>query len=90
VLNSGGELIASGVCEISEERPEITFRPSLDTYLIDKTDGPLFVEMDDGRKLELERKYMRFRLYDTEGERNEVYRFRYLVDEQRRSVASGQ
>jgi hypothetical protein len=90
VLNSDGELIASGLCDLNEERPEIIFRPAVDTYLIDKTDAPLFVEMDDGRRLELERKYMRFRLYDADGERKEIYRFRYLAGERTHSVASGQ
>ncbi|MDI6857590.1 MAG: hypothetical protein QME71_04650 [Dehalococcoidia bacterium] len=90
VLNGDGELIASGVGDVSEERPEITFRPAIDTYLIDKTSAPLFMELDDGRRLELERKYMRFRLYDADGERREIYRFRYVVGEQPHSIASGQ
>jgi len=77
VLNSEGEMVATGACEINEERQEVTLRPFLDTGMIEKETGPLFLEMDDGTTLELSSRFMRFRLYGTDGERQSLYRLHY-------------
>jgi hypothetical protein len=77
VVNSEGETVATGACEINEERQEVTLRPLLDSGLIDKEMGPLLLEMDDGRTLELSSRFMKFRLYGTDGERESIYRLRY-------------
>jgi hypothetical protein len=76
-MNSEGETIAKGSCELNEERGEITLRPFLDAGLIDKATSRLFVEMEDGRTFELTSRYMRFRLYTPDGERQSIYRMRY-------------
>ena len=78
VLNGEKETVASGAYEINEERQEVTLRPFVDTGLIDKEMGPLFLEMDDGRTLELSSRYMKFRLYDSHGECQPIYRLHYL------------
>jgi len=77
VLNGEGETVATGACEINEERQEVTLRPFLDSGLIDKEIGLLFLEMDDGRTLELSSRFMKFRLYGTDGERQSLYRLHY-------------
>ncbi len=79
VLNSDREVVATGSCEVNEERLEVTLRPFTDTGLLDKETGPLILELDDGRTLELDKKYMKFRLYGPDGERQSVYRLRYLA-----------
>ena len=84
VVNSEGETVATGTCEVNEERQEVTLRPLLDTGLIDKELGPLFLEMDDGRTLELSSRFMKFRLYGTDGERESIYRLRYQARQEAR------
>jgi hypothetical protein len=78
VFNSDREVVATGACEVNEERLEVTLRPFLDNGLLDKETGPLILELDDGRTLELAKKYMKFRLYGPDGERQSIYRLRYL------------
>jgi hypothetical protein len=82
VLNSDGEVLVSGSFEINRERQEVTLRPFQDTSLLDKATGPLILELDDGRMLELESKYLRFRLYEPDGERHSIYRLRYVQREE--------
>ena len=77
VLNGGGEVLASGAFEINKDRREIIFRPSVDTSMLDKETGPLIMELDDGRMLDVEPKYLRFRLHGPDGERESIYRLRY-------------
>ncbi len=77
VVNSEGETVATGACEINEERQEVTLRPFPNTGLLDKETGLLFLELDDGRTLELSSRFMKFRLYGTDGERESIYRLRY-------------
>jgi hypothetical protein len=84
VVNSEGETVATGACEINEERQEVTLRPLLDSGLIDKEMGPLFLEMDDGGTLELSSRFMKFRLYGTDGERESIYRLRYQTRQEAR------
>ena len=77
VLNGDGETVATGACEINEERQEVTLRPFVDSGLIDKEIGPLFLELDDGTMLELNSRFMKFRLYGSDGERQSLYRLHY-------------
>jgi hypothetical protein len=88
VLNGGGEVLATGTFQINKERQEITFRPVVDSSLLDKETGPLIMELDDGRMLDVEPKYIRFRLQGPDGERQSLYRLRYLGQEARGLPAS--
>ena len=78
VLNGGGEVLATGAFEIDQERREIMFRPVVDSSLLDRETGPLIMELGDGRMLEVAAKYMRFRLNGPDGERQSIYRLRYV------------
>ena len=82
VLNSDGEVLVSGTFEINRERQEVTLHPFQDTSLLDKASGPLILELDDGRMLELSSKYLRFRLYEPDGERRSIYRLHYVQHEE--------
>ena len=84
VLNGGGEVLASGAIEINRERCEITFRPLVESILLDRETGPLLIELDDGRMLEIAGKYVRFRLNGPDGERQSVYRLHYVSGQEAR------
>jgi hypothetical protein len=86
VLNGGGEVLATGAFVINQERQEITFRPVVDSSLLDRETGPLIMELDDGRMLELAAKYMRFRLHGPDGERQSIYRLRYIAGQEARGL----
>ncbi len=79
VLNIDGEVLATGAFEINRERCEIVFRPVVDSSLLDKETGPLIMELDDGRMLDIAGKYLRFRLLGPDGERESIYRLRYTA-----------
>ena len=85
MLNGERRQCASGACEINEERQEITLRPVVDTGLMDKEMGPLFLELDDGKMLELSSRYMKFRLYEPDGECQSIYRLHYLERQEARN-----
>ncbi len=82
LLNEEGEVLTCGVFDINPERQEITFRPIADCSLLDKASGPLRLELDDGHRLELAGKYIRFRIYGLDGERQSIYRLRYLAEQE--------
>ena len=84
VLNGGGEVLATGAFEINQERREIMFRPVVDSSLLDRETGPLIMELGDGRMLEVAAKYMRFRLNGPDGERQSIYRLRYVSGQETR------
>jgi len=84
VLNGGGEVLATGAFEINQERREIMFRPVVDSSLLDRETGPLIMELGDGRMLEVAAKYMRFRLNGPDGERQSIYRLRYVSGQEAR------
>jgi hypothetical protein len=86
VLNGGGEVLATGAFEINTERQEIMFRPVVDCSLLDKETGPLIMELDDGRMLDLAAKYIRFRLHGPDGERQSIYRLRYVSGQEARGL----
>jgi len=86
VLNGGGEVLATGAFEINQERREIMFRPVVDSSLLDRETGPLIMELGDGRMLEVAAKYMRFRLNGPDGERQSIYRLRYVEGQEARGL----
>jgi hypothetical protein len=84
VLNGGGEVLATGAFEINKDRCEIVFRPVVDSSLLDRETGSLIMELDDGRMLEIAGKYLRFRLQGLDGERQSIYRLRYVAGQETR------
>ena len=80
LLNRDHEVLAAGVFEINSERQEVTFRPLVDCSLLDRETGPLLMELDDGRTLELAARYLRFRLYGLNGERQSIYRLHFALE----------
>jgi len=84
VLNGGGEVLATGAFQINQERREIMFRPVVDSSLLDRETGPLIMELGDGRMLEVAAKYVRFRLNGPDGERQSIYRLRYVEGQEAR------
>ena len=80
LLNEDHEVLATGVFEINIDRQEVTFRPIVDCSLLDRETGPLLMELDDGRTLELAARYLRFRLYSVNGERQTIYRIHFALE----------
>jgi hypothetical protein len=86
LLNGEGEVLAHGVFDINPERQEITFRPLSDSGLLDKSAGPLTLELEDGQTIDLAEKFLRFRLYGIDGERQSIYRLRYQAEQEPHTV----
>ena len=48
LLNTEGEFIASGPCELDRERGEVTMWPSWEMHMLERERGALLLELEDG------------------------------------------
>ena len=78
LMNSGGEFIASGPCEINPERAEVTMWPSWELHMLARERGALTLELDDGRTLVISDRHLTFRMKTETEPRVSVYRLRIL------------
>lgn len=78
LMNSGGEFIASGPCEINRERAEVTMWPSWELHMLARERGALTLELDDGRTLVISDRHLTFRMKTETEPRVSVYRLRIL------------
>jgi hypothetical protein len=78
LINSGGEFIACGPCEINRERAEVTMWPSWELHMLARERGALTLELDDGRTLMISDRHLTFRMKTDTEPRMSVYRLRIL------------
>ena len=76
LLNLSGEFIASGPCEIHEERGEVTMWPSWEMHMLERERGGLWLDLDDGRRVEISDRHLTFKLAGSPEQRMTVYRLR--------------
>ena len=79
LLNTEGEFIASGPCEVDRERDEVTMWPSWEMHMLERQRGMLRLELEDGRRLNIGDKHLTFKLSGPSEQRISVYRLR-IVD----------
>jgi hypothetical protein len=88
LLNAGGEFIASGPCEINRERAEVTMWPSWEVHMLERQRGPLVLELEDGRRVELSDRHLTFKLAGPTEQRVSVYRL-HIVSSVPEHLAAG-
>jgi hypothetical protein len=78
LLNTEGEFIASGPCELHEDRDEVTMWPSWELHMLERERGELSLDLADGRTLRISDKHLTFKLQGPAEQRISVYRLRVL------------
>ncbi|HEX5480822.1 MAG TPA: hypothetical protein VFY79_13985 [Dehalococcoidia bacterium] len=78
LLNTDGEFIASGPCEVDLDRDEVTMWPSWEMHMLERQRGQLRLELDDGRRLNIGDKHLTFKLSGPSEQRISVYRLRII------------
>jgi len=78
LLNAEGEFIASGPCEINRDRGEVTMWPSWEVHMLERQHGPLVLELDSGRRIDISDHHLTFKLAGPTEQRISVYRLRML------------
>jgi hypothetical protein len=78
LLNTGGEFIASGPCEVHAGRGEVTMWPSWQLHMLEREPGELSLELADGRVMRISDKHLTFKLQGPSEQRITVYRLRLL------------
>jgi hypothetical protein len=78
LLNTEGEFLASGPCEVDRERAEVTMWPSWEMHMLERERGALRLELDDGTRLEISDRHLTFKLTGSTEQRISVYRLRIV------------
>jgi hypothetical protein len=78
LMNSEGELIASGPCEVDRHRGEVTMWPSWELHMLERERGTLRLQLEDGWSLPISDRHLTFKLKDATEQRISVYRLRIL------------
>ena len=78
LLNTDGEFIASGPCEVDRDRGEVTMWPSWEMHMLERERGALLLELEDGSRLQISDKHLTFKLSGPTEQRISVYRLRIL------------
>ncbi|MBF6598975.1 MAG: hypothetical protein IVW36_00515 [Dehalococcoidia bacterium] len=78
LLNTDGEFIASGPCELDRDRGEVTMWPSWEMHMLEREHGALVLELDDGSRLAISDKHLTFKLTGSSEQRISVYRLRIV------------
>ena len=76
LLNTEGEFIASGPCEVDRDRGEVTMWPSWEMHMLERERGGLILELEDSSRLEISDKHLTFKLTGSTEQRISVYRLR--------------
>ena len=76
LMNSEGEFIASGPCEINRDRGEVTMWPSWEMHMLERERGALSLHLEDGTTFYLSDKHLTFKLRGATEQRISVYRLR--------------
>lgn len=78
LMNAGGELVASGPCEVNRDRAEVTMWPSWELHMLERERGALTLQLSDGQILDISDKHLTFKLRGPSEQRISVYRLRIL------------
>jgi hypothetical protein len=78
LLNSEGEFVASGQCEVDRDRNEVTMWPSFEMHMLQRERGALKLELENGTVLDISDRHLTFKLRGPSEERVSVYRLRIL------------
>ena len=62
LFNAEGEIVGEGSCQVDHDKGSVTFRPIVDTPLLQRQHGNLRLELDEGPELEITDRIIRFRL----------------------------
>jgi hypothetical protein len=80
LLNSEGEVIAEGTCELKPPAPggrEVTMRVPSERVLMERQQGPMTLILDDGATLEIDAKLrLKFRINGSNGDSSFLYKLR--------------
>src|SRR2546421_12367235 len=76
LTNLSGEFVASGQCEVHENRGEITMWPSWEMHMLERERGALVLELGDGTRIEISDRHLTFKLTGADDQRMTVYRLR--------------
>jgi len=74
LYNREGEIIAEGLCELSEEGSHVRMWPTLEKGLFERENGLMTLEMEGGSALRISERRLRLRINPTHGPRTFIYR----------------
>ena len=89
IFNDDGELVGEGVCQIDDERGNVTLRPNFDIPVLEHQDGTLRLELEDGTELALSSRVIKFRVNLPGPRGGPGYRL-FFTEQQRLSPWPGQ
>jgi hypothetical protein len=76
LYNRDGEIIAEGLCELSEEGSQVSMWPTLEKGLLERESGVMTLELEGGAALRISERRLRLRINPTNGPRTFIYRMR--------------
>ena len=76
LYNREGEIIAEGLCELSEEGSQVSMWPTLEKSLFERESGVMTLELEGGAALRISERRLRLRINPTHGPRTFIYRMR--------------
>jgi hypothetical protein len=76
LTNLNGEFVASGQCEVHEDRGEVTMWPSWEMHMLERERGGLVLELADGTHIDISDRHLTFKLAGADDQRMTVYRLR--------------
>ncbi|MEX2247148.1 MAG: hypothetical protein WEC75_10725 [Dehalococcoidia bacterium] len=76
LTNAAGEFVASGICEVDVDSGQVTMWPSWEVHMLERQRGPLALELDDGRRLDISDRHLTFKIAGPAEQRISVYRLR--------------
>jgi hypothetical protein len=76
LYNREGEIIAEGLCELSEEGSQVSMWPTLEKALLERESGVMTLELEGGAALRISERRLRLRINPTHGPRTFIYRMR--------------
>jgi len=76
LTNLSGEFIASGQCEVHEDRGEVTMWPSWEMHMLERERGALSLALADGTHIDISDRHLTFKLAGADDQRMTVYRLR--------------
>jgi hypothetical protein len=87
--NEAGEIVAEGNCQVDVDRGSATMRPIIDTPLLSRQQGVLYLRLDDGAEYAVSDRIIRFRLNVTGVPPGPAYRLTFADKGRLRSVGGG-
>lgn len=74
LYNEGGEVIAEGPCELSDEGSRVSMWPTLEKGLFERERGAMTLELECGAALRISERRLRLRINLPHGPRSAIYR----------------